>query len=153
MATGRGIGHRGSMVRKALDQLFWRQYADELHSNPESPVACCILGMSHVWVIALVTSIGLLAPIFYSLRRIVYLEGGASGIGIDAGLLWFIVLALIAMSMATWLTFGLYWRYRLVPEKALALYERDDRDRTTAIAMIYLGVALGFMALMIVLFR
>ena len=138
-----------ALLRKPLDVMFWRLYADEIRLNPQAPAACCILGMSQVWIVIAFTCTGLLAPLTSILRhmRSTHFE---SSIALPSSALWFLATVVLAALIATFASLRLYWRFRLTPEKAAALHSDPsyDRDAATLIAIKATGAALLFMVVM-----
>jgi len=139
-------------IRAAFDRMFWRQYADEIRLHPEAPAVCCILGMSQVSIVLFLVALGLLAPLVRLLRYIVSATGIADSPVSGFDLRWFLGMSCVAFVLALFVSFRLYWHYRLTPDRAARL-EPNDRDEATITAVKLTGGALAFMALMIVAFR
>jgi hypothetical protein len=132
-------------IRGAFDRMFWRQYADEIRLHPEAPAICCFLGMSQVSIVLFLFAMGLLAPLVHAVRYML----GRSGFDIR----WFIGTGCVAAFIALSACFSMYWRYRLVPDRAAALDTNLDRDEVTVTAVKSTLGALIFLAVMEMLFR
>jgi hypothetical protein len=139
-------------IRAAFDRMFWRQYADEIRLHPEAPAVCCVLGMSQVSIVLFLFALGLLAPLFRLLRYIVSAAGIAGSPASGFDLRWFLGMSCVAFVFALFVSFRLYWRYRLTPDRAATL-DSNERDETTTTAIKLTGSALVFMALMILAFK
>jgi hypothetical protein len=139
-------------IRAAFDRMFWRQYADEIRRHPEAPAVCCVLGMSQVSIVLFLFALGLLAPLVRLLRYIVSATGIAESSASGFNLRWFLGMSFVAFVLALFVSFRLYWHYRLTPDRATML-DPKDRDETTITVIKLTGSALAFMALMIVAFR
>ena len=116
---------------------------------------CCFLGMSQVTLVIFLFLMGLLAPLVRVVRYILNQSGlyGAQHSGFN--LYWFVGMVAMSAVVSMWVSFRLYWRYRLTPDKAAAVDHnvRYDRDNATITAIKVTGSALIFMAVMLMLFR
>jgi hypothetical protein len=142
-----------TMIRRPLDRLFWRQYADEIHQHPEAPSICCLLGMSHVVFIIFIFAIGFLAPVVHLLRYLLGRYGVTAQWAGGFDFRWFLCLCCAAGLIASFLGFRLYWRYRLEPDRAAALDPNFERDEATITAVKLTLAAFTFMGVMETLFR
>jgi len=87
------------------------------------------------------------------LRYILRSAGVGDSPAIGVNLRWFIGMCCVAAVVALFISFFIYWRYRLTPERAAALDANYDRDEATITAVKLTGSALIFMAVMMTLFR
>src|SRR5579863_800800 len=142
-----------SSIRRAFDRVFWRQYADEIRLNPEAPAMCCFLGMSQVLIVLFGFAAGLLAPVVRLLRYILGRTGLVDSPAFGFDLRWFIATCCVAAFIALFVSFRLYWQYRLTPDRAAALDANYDRDEATITAVKLTVSALIFMAVMVTLSR
>ena len=96
-------------------------------------------------IVLFLFAMGLLAPLVHAVRYML----GRSGFDIR----WFIGTGCVAAFIALSACFSMYWRYRLVPDRAAALDTNLDRDEVTVTAVKSTLGALIFLAVMEMLFR
>lgn len=139
-------------LRRNLDAIFWRQYADEIHLHPEAPFASCLLGMTQVWLVLYALAVATLAPVIRGLRFVISVIGVRTlGAG-RSGSVWFTSLLLISALVATMMSLRLYWKYRLTPDRAARLEPNEGRDDATLMSIKLIAGAMVLAGLMIALF-
>jgi hypothetical protein len=142
-----------NQIRSAFDRMFWRQYADEIHLHPEAPAMCCLLGMSQVSIVIFLFAMGLLAPVVHLLRYVLRRSGVTDPLASGFDLRWFVAMCCVAAFIAVFISFRLYWQYRLAPDRAAARDPNAERDEATVTAVKLTMAALIFMATMEIVFK
>jgi hypothetical protein len=138
------------VLRQPLDTMFWRSYGDEIRLHPEAPVSCCLLGMSHVFLILWIFVVALLVPFAHVLQNLLRSSRWLEAVALPPKLHWFIGICVLAGLISGSIVMRLYWRYRLSPDRAMRLDTNYDRGRATAYAV---GLSAGVLALMAAMFK